>query len=159
TYTAVPIHLDGPDLVASSASADATGIVGGAVSISWTVTNQSTTTALASYWYDVFYLSDDATFSPYADLQIGSSFVASPPAPLAAGAHYDASTSVTIPYYAGTGAKYLFVVADGYNYQGETDETNNASAAIPITVVAPDLTITAVTAPSSAIPNGAFQVS
>ncbi len=68
--------------------------------------------------------------------------------PLTAGGDYTISHSIAInDYYAD--AQYLLVATDDYNWQGETDETNNALA-IPITLNDADLVVTDFTAPQQA---------
>ena len=76
------------------------------------------------------------------------------------GASYTDNESITLPANAATGSQYLIFVTnydavEGDTYygsiaQGETDYANNTFA-VPITVSAPDLTITTATAPASAI--------
>ena len=78
--------------------------------------------------------------------------------PLAAGAEYTQTQTVTIPDVGG-GTFYLLFVADSYGYQGETDETNNVKAAASISLSAPDLTVTAATAPATAVLGQAVDVS
>ena len=68
--------------------------------------------------------------------------------PLAAGASYTATQNVTLPNTT-IGNRYLLFVADGNNNQGETNETNNVQA-VAINLTAPDLVVSAATAPTSA---------
>src|SRR4029077_8304560 len=87
---ALPITLPGkPDLTVSAASAGAITVNANGsynIPITWTVTNVGGATAVAG-WYDVGYLSTDATLDN-ADLYVGALYhnVA-----LAAGANYTAS--------------------------------------------------------------------
>ena len=54
---------------------------------------------------------------------------------------------------------YLFVKANYTSgYQGETDLTNNVSAAIPITLNAPDLVVSAASAPATGTVNASITV-
>lgn len=155
TSVALAIELFAPDLDVTFAEADESGILSSNVHINYTVTNWSETDAPAEYWYDYFYLSDDDTYDG-SDRQLGSRYVSGPLAGLES---YSEEVDVYLPADAGTGAKYLFVVADRYNYQGETNENNNVSEPLPITISAPDLDITLVTAPANAVLNGPFEVS
>ncbi len=69
---------------------------------------------------------------------------------LAPGASNSANTTVTVPVSFAAGTYYIGVIAD---YQGniqESNETNNALAGNQITIASPDLTMTAVSGPSSA---------
>lgn len=141
---AVAITIDAPDLIVSAASAPATGVPGGPIDVSYTVTNQGTSEASAN-WYDSVYLSDDATLSSGDRRLIDLSIDAQ--TPLAAGGQYDISRTIALPGDAATGNRYLLFVADNYNYQGETDETNNVRA-VAININAPDLVITAATVPA-----------
>src|SRR5262249_57599047 len=95
-------------------------------------------------WYDNLCLSADAPFDD-GDVFVGSQYGFHS---LGAGASYSASGSFTLPS-APDGAAYLLVVADGDNYQRESDETNNAFA-VPIDLTGPDLVITTASGPSSA---------
>ena len=69
--------------------------------------------------------------------------------PLAAGASYTATQNVTLPNTT-IGSRYLLFVADRNNNQGETNETNNLRA-VPITLNAPDLVVSNITAPVEAL--------
>src|SRR5262249_14873966 len=136
-----PITLTAPDLVVSDASAPASATVGQTFSVSWTVTNQGSIAAPTT-WYDTVYLARyaDAVSGPVlAQLRSGNS------AAVAAGANSTLTTNVTMPNRP-TGPSYLIFVADSNLHQGETDETNNTRA-VPITLDAPDLVVTAAQGP------------
>ena len=150
-----------PDLVVTDLQAPTSAAVSSQMQVSWTVTNQGSSEAPAD-WYDSLYLSQDQVFD-------GSDTVVtyepiSAQTPLAAGASYTIGPRpLTIPNVA-AGTWYLLAVTDVFNFQGETDETNNVRASGPITIGpitigAPDLVVTTVTAPSTAVVNGAMAVS
>ncbi|TRU69655.1 MAG: hypothetical protein EWV55_20760, partial [Microcystis viridis Mv_BB_P_19951000_S69] len=143
TY-AVPITLGAPDLIISGATAPSSGVVNGAINVSWTVKNQGTTDAPAD-WYDVIYLSSDNI--PGNDSYITEQFI-STQTPLAADGTYTINRSINLPNVT-PGNYYIFFRADAYNYQGETNENNNYSQAIAITIGAPDLIVSNATAPES----------
>lgn len=145
---AVPIALSAPDLIVSAATAPTTAAsAGDSLQISWTVTNQGTIAAPAD-WSDYIYLSDDDQFDN-SDRFISSRFAGSN-TPLAAGASYSATQTVTLPNTT-VGNRYLLFVADGFREQGETDETNNVRA-VPIAFQTggADLTVSAATALATA---------
>ena len=72
-----------------------------------------------------------------------------PTATLAADGEYTQTLRVALPETT-AGNRYLLFVADGSNQQGETNESNNTLAR-PITLNAPDLVMTEVTAPGLAV--------
>src|SRR5262249_25852266 len=78
---------------------------------------------------------------------------------LASGASYTiADRQVFIPPNAGIGPKFLLFVADDQNRQPESDEVGNNVMAVPITLSAPDLVVTDVSAPSAAVVNQSVAV-
>lgn len=137
----VAITINGPDLIAGNVQAPTSASLSESVNVSWTITNQGQYDANGP-WYDLVYLSNSSTFNASTATEVGS-FYTYGKTPLSAGNSYTNTQSVQIPSTANIGTEYLFVVADGYNYQGETDKTNNVSAGVPITIGAPDLTVSA----------------
>ena len=164
------IDITGADLVTEDVTpAETTAVLSGPLQVTWTVRNQGTAPAAAIDWYDTLYLSRSPTFDATASAVIAWSTGYNqdqPPLDESGGLHdsYTATATITIPTSFGTGDCYLFVKADNYytygnNWQGETDETNNLSAGIPITVVAPDLVAESVTLSATmAVPNGPLTV-
>jgi RHS repeat-associated protein len=161
----VPITVSAPDLTITSATAPSSANVGATVSVSWTVKNIGSVEAPGD-WYDAVYIGSSPTFDADTDTFVAS-FNESSQSPLAAGASYTDSESITLPATAATGSEFLIFVAnyegvDGDIYygsaQGEPNYANNTFA-IPITVSAPDLTITTATAPASAILGASASVS
>ena len=169
---AIPIMVTAPDLaILSPVTAPSTAISGGQINVSWTVTNQTSSPAPAS-WDDAIYLLPSPTFNPnqisYQNY-LGYYYRNPQQNPLdgtSANSQYTGNLTVTIPSSLGTGQFYLYVVTNAHNlvpyfytYQGETDNQNNStdsndiSAPVPITVGAPDLTVAAPTAsdPTSAV--------
>ena len=95
------------------------------------------------------YLSTDSTITT-TDTSIGGAWVYG----LAAGAESTVTITATIPRgSAGTTTYYLGAVADNYNYNAESDESNNTLAgnqiAVARTQVNPDLIVTAVSGPAT----------
>ncbi|MFM6480849.1 MAG: CARDB domain-containing protein, partial [Microcystis panniformis] len=153
---AVPIKLSAPDLKIVSATAPSTAILSQNINVSWTVKNSGTVNAPAN-WYDYVYVSNDDKWDT-SDLQVGDgSLYIDSQTPLAADGTYTISKNITIPTNAATGNRYLIFYADRNNYQGETDENNNTFV-VPITLDAPDLIISEVTAPQTGIVGGQIQV-
>jgi hypothetical protein len=131
--------------------------LGESTSVSWTAENIGSVAATED-WYDAVYVGSSPTFNTTEDTYV-TSFSESKQSPLAAGASYTDSESITLPADAPIGDEYLIFVTNYYGVlgdeyigeaQGEASYTNNTYA-LPITVTAPDLTITTTTAPSSAI--------
>ena len=164
---AIPIRLTTPavDLQVSSPAAPATAELNASIAVSWTVANAGADPANGvwnsyqgqSVWQDVVYLSDDNVFNASQDQQLGSR---NSDSPLASDATYRATANVTLPQGV-VGAKYLFVVADGYRQQFDTNENNNVSAAIPIQINPPavDLAITSATLSATTVrPTVGFNV-
>ncbi|MCZ8191304.1 MAG: right-handed parallel beta-helix repeat-containing protein, partial [Microcystis sp. LE19-338.1B] len=143
---AVPITIGVPDLTVSAATAPSSGVLGGAIDVSWTVTNTSTVTAPAD-WSDRIYFSTDEVWNPSSDTLITSEAIATQ-TPLNAGLSYTVNRTITLPNVASSGSGYLLFVADGNANQAESNENNNVRS-VPFTLNAPNLTVTGATAPSS----------
>ncbi|HVX60600.1 MAG TPA: CARDB domain-containing protein, partial [Pirellulales bacterium] len=152
---AVPIALSSPDLKSTALTAPSTAILGDKISVSWTVTNQGSVTAPGG-WSDAIYLSDTPGGNPFGagDTYVGSF---SHDASLAPGASYTQQQTMTLRASA-VGNRYLVVVANAYGEVGDADLANNRFA-VPIALSAPDLTVTAATAPASGVESDSIQVS
>ncbi len=148
---AVPITLSVPnvDLVVTAADAPATAKAGGPAAVSWTVKNQGTDAASAS-WTDGVYLSADDKYDSF-DSYVSSFYVYNP-SPLDPGASYSRNPTITLPAVP-AGSYYILFLADSGHNQAETVETNNIRA-VPITLTPldVDLEVTAATAPATAKP-------
>jgi len=145
---AVPMRVETPDLEMTAVAAPATGVVGGAVEVSWTVTNTGSVPALAD-WTDAVYLSSDPNLD-LGDWELVA-WSAAARTPLAAGDHYDVTQTVLVPSL-GVGPKYLIFVTDRDSDQGEAGEANNLRV-VPIQIAAPDLVVTAA---SAAVPSASL---
>jgi subtilase family serine protease len=148
---ALPITLTAPnvDLAATAATAPTTAKAGDTPSVSWTVRNNGTDQASAT-WSDYVYLSTDNQYD-FSDSYV-SSFYNPGGGALAGGASYVANQTITLPGVS-AGDYYLLFVADGSHSQAETDENNNVFA-VPITLTAAnvDLEATDAHAPASTVP-------
>src|SRR5439155_576602 len=76
---------------------------------------------------------------------------------LGSGSGGSGSTSVTIPADATPGTRYLILVADGGQTLRESIETNNTKTT-SIVIALPDLQVSALSAPSSALPGSSITV-
>ncbi|MBW4676963.1 MAG: type I secretion C-terminal target domain-containing protein [Desmonostoc geniculatum HA4340-LM1] len=144
------------DLIVSFITAPLSVSLGQIIPISWKVTNQGTDSTFGD-WFDGVYASDDQ-FLDNSDTYITQEWVAGN-TNLAPGSSYTINRDVFFPTTK-VGDRYLLFVADRYNYQSETNETNNVFAQ-PITISGPDvdLVVTAANAPTSAFLNQTISVS
>jgi YD repeat-containing protein len=124
---AVPITVTAPDLAAASLTAPPSSRAQQVVSVAWTVSNVGSGSAKAP-WTDVVYLSTDQTCCA-GDTSLA---VVSHTAPLAAGASYTQTKSVTIPARP-PGTYYLILKTDTGGAVYEADEANNARV-VPFTI-------------------------
>ncbi|MGB6295513.1 MAG: DUF1194 domain-containing protein [Rivularia sp. (in: cyanobacteria)] len=154
--TAIPIQIRAPNLtISGTPTAPAVASLGETISLEYTVTNNGSVTAAAT-WSDRFYISDDATLDD-SDIRIGTRNRFFSDAPLAAGDSYIGTRNVTIPNTVGRGNKFLLFEVDRANRQGESDETDNVTA-IPIQIGAPNLQLSDATVPTFANVDSTFQV-
>ncbi|WP_162052193.1 CARDB domain-containing protein [Gloeothece verrucosa] len=151
----IAINIQVPNLTISNPTPPpSAAILGQTIAVSWQVNNTGTVSAAAD-WYDSVYISDDQILDSsdtyVTDVWTGSN------TPLGAGASYIINQNIFLPQTS-SGNRYLLFVADNYNYQGETNESDNVIAT-PISLSAPDLVISSVTAPSTGIVNGTINIS
>jgi len=145
------------DLTVSTVTAPASAVIGEQVTVSWTVTNTNNAWAITptSQWYDHVLLSRDAIHGNGDDRLVGQ-FLHN--GTLAVEASYIGNGNITIPGDL-RGAYHLFVVTDASNAVYEfVHEGDNVSAAQPINVTAPDLTVESVVIPASATFDQPFNV-
>ncbi|MEI6445074.1 MAG: CARDB domain-containing protein, partial [Nostocales cyanobacterium ELA583] len=140
------VNIISADLQITAANAPATAVLGETVELTWTVANKGTETATRD-WYDTVYLSSDQTYNA-GDVQLTSEYI-STQTPLVKDGSYTISKNVVLPKFI-PGNQYLLFIADSSGYQEEADETNNIKA-VPINLAAPDLQVTAATAPTTAV--------
>jgi hypothetical protein len=142
------ITVIGPDLTISSVSAPAVFPVNGSVVVTSTVTASADGADVSQGFNVCLYLSQDTTITE-SDIYLSQWYVSS----LKAGESSSATTTVTVPSSLTFGATYYVgAVADcRFNYVKEQDETNNALAGNGVTAVGPDLALTEVSGPASAL--------
>ena len=143
----VAISLYRPDLVVTALTLPATGATGKPLAITNTVRNAGPAPATA---FTVrFYLSNDAFLEPDGDALLGSRVITS----LAAGASNTAVTTLTIPANTSApGTYHVIAVADAFDQQVETDETNNtlvSPGTVAISLYRPDLSVSTLTMPAT----------
>jgi subtilase family serine protease len=145
------------DLVVTSVDAPASGVAGQTISVVNTVRNQGSASS-GGFTIGVYLSSDTAITT--ADTYLGQRSVSS----LAPGASTSATSSVTVPVSTTPGTYYIGVIADTSGSVVEANEANNAGYdATPCSIsgsaiARPDLVISSVDAPSSAVAGQAIQV-
>jgi len=138
----IPFQVVAPDLAAVSIRAPSALSVGQSVELAWTVQNLGAGAAVPS-WSDQLFLSADATW----DITDRSIATVSHDTALSPGANYSVVTTISLPAVP-AGDWYLVLRTDHGGALYEVTETNNA-VAVPLTVVAPDLAPTALSAPAA----------
>ena len=141
-----PISITGPDLTIPNASAPPTGVAGGTIELSWTVANEGAAEASAD-WYDYIYVSADEVLDN--DDLLVQSFYQGQRTPMGANSQYAATEQLELRRVP-AGDQFLLIEADGNRRQRESDEDNNVIS-LPITITAPNLTVSDASAPASAI--------
>lgn len=145
-----------PDLV-TTATAPATGVGGGSITVGWTVSNNGPVVTAAGSWIDQVVLSPTATLGAAGNVVLGS-FAHS--GDLAAGASYSVSQPVTLPANL-QGTFYVFVVADsGQAVLEPTGRADATSTGQPVAVATPAaaLDVSNVSAPAQASSSGSVLV-
>ena len=140
-----------PDLVMATMAAPAVGGADSDIVVTETTKNQGTGASLPSK--TGFYLSVNTGLDA-ADKWIGDRMVSS----LGPGVTAQASTTLRIPPSTATGSYWIIAKADWDNTVAESSETNNTRTSAVIRI-GPDLTVSAVTAPATAVAEGAISVS
>lgn len=132
----------GGDLIVSALSVPSTATAGASITVRETTGNQGAGAVPESS--TGFYLSSNLTLDSM-DVLLGSRVVGS----LAVSGSSSASTEVVIPAGTPSGSYYVFALADWNAAVAESNETNNTRAAA--VRIGPDLVVSALSAPSSAI--------
>jgi CARDB/Immunoglobulin I-set domain len=149
-YSSTPVVITGPDLAMEQLNAPGSAQFGQSILITFAVTNIGTASATAA-WYDALY------FSSSSNSLAGATLLATlnAPSPLAPGAGYTQTQTVTLPLSSTTapGTYYIVAVADGGGAVTEANKANN-SLTSPIVLALPplpDLAVTNIFAPASAL--------
>ena len=148
----IPISITTPDLVPIALAGPPTVSTQQAITVSWTVKNQGTATT-SKTWVDTLHLSPTSGCCAGA-VTLGQWTWATP---VAAGATYTQTKSVTVPPVA-AGSYHLVLLTDAAAALREVNEGDNQRA-VPMTVTTPDLLPTALTAPATAETGHAISLS
>lgn len=148
-----------PDLTVTTVNAPPTAFSGQPVELSWVVQNNGQRGTTASTWYDLVYIAQNPTFDAQTATFLG--YTANP-AYLGPNESYLKTATFNLPQGI-SGNYYAFVVADGYSYMREIDESNNqgrtvASFQISLTPP-PDLQVSSVRGPLNAFSGDAATIS
>ena len=142
----IRIETDIADAIAEAVENNNTTVAGQPVTVTWTDQNVGDGDTFAASWYDRLWLgtapdgSGPLTF--LKDLQLTDTIVA--------GDSAARSTQVILPLGV-PGNRYLVVTTDAYSQIGESDETDNTGvSAAALVLQAPDLEVSAASAPASA---------
>jgi subtilase family serine protease/subtilisin family serine protease len=138
------------DLVVNTVTVPATAAAGAMIGVGDTTNNRGSFATQASE--TGFYLSTNSTWDA------ADTFLGTRPVPvLSAGAVHTQQTNLTIPATA-AGTYYVIARADWNAVVAESNEFNNNRASTSIKI-GPDLTVSALTIPTSAAPGGIIKVS
>lgn len=148
----VPITITTPDLVPTALAAPSTAVTQQSVTVSWSVKNQGTATTSRT-WTDALYLSPSPACCAGA-VPVGQWMWQTP---LASGATYTQTKTVTIPSVA-AGSYHLVLVSDAAATLPEAQDGNNQRAA-PIAISTANLSVAAMSAPPTADAGRAITVS
>jgi|GEM_PF-2034177 len=149
-----PITIEAPelpDLLSGILNSPATAESGGSVVVSWQITNPNAIDAVGT-WTNALYLSDDSELSSDDQLLRADTFINGTVS--GNGGVANLEFSVVMPSTLQDLTAYLIAVADNGESLEESDEGNNASAAVAIDIVAepsPDLITQSIVAPSAAV--------
>ncbi len=141
------------DLEASAVSAPASALAGASVTVSWTLANRGEAPVFAP-WVDRVYLSSDGTM---AGATLLGSLTHS--TSLAIGASQNFSLPVTLPLIADGNFRLLVASdADGQVYEARREANNTAASAATIALQHRDLTVSALSAPASAVSGSVVRI-
>jgi len=125
-----------PDLQVTTLIAPESIVPGEAITIQWKVTNEGTGSSVAGSWVDRMYLSPDSTLETGSDVYVaGFTHYGQ----LAAGNFYQESRLVQMPETE-PGDWFLIATADASDDVYEHMQEDNNSAAIVVSLVAPEVT-------------------
>jgi hypothetical protein len=147
-WDAVAITVTKPDLDVTVFTAPSSVQPGESITVPNTVQNIGN--ASSGDFRVGIYFSSDSTCNT-SDTLLASRAVGS----LGPGGSSAANTMVTVPVGAGLGTRYLCAIADDLGQVAETSESNN-SETVSISVVQPDLTVSALSAPAKTSPGASI---
>jgi subtilase family serine protease len=156
-----PLDLRAPDLEVISAAAPATAQFGQVIPLMFRLRNAGNGSANGA-WHDAIYFSRDGVPAGANNVLLAArpSGDASPLGPGASTANLTVNVTLPATGFA-DGTHYLLVRTDGYGVVTESNENNNWSAPVPITLTAqarPNLVVEDIAVPATAAPGEAFTV-
>ena len=162
-FAAVPITVTGQDVAVTLASVGSgSGVpvlpLGASVNVSWQVTNNGAG-SVAPNWDDAVYLSDTPAFDPSTAILV-QSFDESGQSPLSPNGYYTETPTVTLPSTT-PGSRYLLFMTDlPVPTSGSPLEPPAGTQAVPVPIMlgAPDLAVSDVSGPASAVLNSSVTV-
>lgn len=152
-FRSLAIRVEAADLAPQQLSVPASAAANRPVQVVWTVSNQGGA-AVSGNWDDLLYFSRDA-FLDDRDINIGSSYHWGTQ-PLAPGASYTVTTTVTLPAWP-AGDYYLLLLANNGSLPEGNTQNNLRSAAVKLTTA--DLVAQTLSAASSAASQARLVVS
>ena len=149
-----------PDLQVSQVVIPLDAFSASTIAVSWSVVNAGTGGTVSSSWSDRIYLSPEPVFDASNAMILGTF---SRTGVLAPGEGYTRTQDVTLPH-AIFGEHYLFVVTDIFNQVFEYiyDDNNTSDPAGPLNIILsppPDLEVTMVTVPPTAVSGSSLNMS
>ena len=150
----VQVDTVAPDISLSGLTVPSSVVVSQQANVSWSGQNIGSVPALSNF-SDIVYFSTDATYDLGDTLLANASFP--DVTPLDPSESYSRSLNVTIPRVA-AGVYYL-IIRGAANSQPDSDLSNNVLVSDPITVTVPDLVVTDLSAPASAVLGDTINVS
>lgn len=156
SQTTINVNNDLPDLTVTNVSAPPNVMAGQPVIVQWSDNNGGTVAAQNPAWIDAVYFSTDSVFDGN-DRRLTELLVRGP---LAIGASLSAQAQVTIPNVAAWNY-FLIVRTDNGNhvFEGQREDNNAGSVALPISVPDADLRVSAVNVPETAFSGQELTVS
>jgi subtilase family serine protease len=149
------VALTESDLTISNLLVGSTLVAGGVGSIGYTINNNGNGAAASSYTR--YYLSTSTVLDPTKDILIGTE--KAPVVGANSSTNFTSASGLRPPGNMAPGNYFLYGVADATAVLPESDETNNITAPVAITVTKPELSITNLIAPSNLVVGGSFNIS
>lgn len=154
------IAITSPNLIVQSIVTPANATFGSTIDVSWTVKNIGADPANGN-WIDRVYLSTDDQFVIGQDILLGA--FAAGTTPLAGGGTYTQTKTLNLPLTPTIlgGTYKILVITDATFTQPEANDTDNTTASSGVNIQPPplpDLAVTSITVPVSAVSNSSIVV-
>jgi subtilisin family serine protease len=145
-----PLVISASDLTMTAVSGPTSGVTGGSYTVTNTVTADANGGATGAFWVRIYLHPSSGS-----DIFIGERYLGSG---LPSGQSNSANTAVTIPTNVAAGGYVIRAIADALGYVAESNEGNNITDGNAITIAGADLTMTAVSGPTSGVTGGSYTV-